>query len=938
MVARKVLIIIGVVVVLAVIGVIVGVVVGTSGSDSASTTDGTSSGSSSGSTTTDSSGGTTKSSTKKKTTSTSSGSSSITSDPTSVTYSLAAFAIGDWGTTVTQDSCCTRSSTYNDYDINAEDIVADLMNQQAGDADVAPKIIISHGDNFYWTGINSDGGRDTRFTTTFEDKYDGDNIKTVPWVNVLGNHDYGGADYICSGSNDDTAACSSSTELVTALKNKFSWQSTYTSPNDDRWILEDHFYVYSFEDSSSGVSIDIFNVDSGDADTHGALQTCCQCYGYAGDDDDACANVARGDDSCCGGDTDMYDDCMAQFTEWSDDSRKQLEANIANSTATWKVVNSHYSPYAHYAEAGMTEWFNIINATGVHLWLNGHTHGENHDYSSSLGVHFVDNGAGGGIQKESASGIPTYAEDYIENVWTYDGTEYGFFSLTASEDWLKLQYHTADSSWSYAESFNSTTVDIVVAITAAVVILAIIGVIVGVLVARKSSDSASESSGTSNSGSGSVSSSGGTSTTTTSSSSGNAKVKSTTSGSSSTSSVTSDPTSAKFTLSAFAIGDWGTTVTQDSCCTRSSTFNDYDVNAEDIVANLMNQQASAGSAVPKCILSHGDNFYWTGIDSENGRDSRFTATFEGKYEGDNIKTIPWINVLGNHDYGGASYICSDGDNPSECSDADALVSALGDKFSWQSTYTSPNDDRWILKDHFYVYSIEDKDSGVSIDIFNVDAGDASTHGAQQTCCQCYGYAEGDDKTCKNVARGDKLCCGGSTDMYDACVAKFTEWSDDSRKQLTAEVAKSKATWKIVNSHYSPYAHYDETGMAKWFKILKDSGVQLWMNGHTHGENHDYSSTYKVHFVDNGAGGGIQKESASGIPEYASSDVEALWAYGGQEYGFMSVEASEEWLKLQYHSTDDSWSFAESFNSTKIGGVATKHCWYIPLDGATGKEC
>ncbi|RLN51439.1 hypothetical protein BBJ29_008785 [Phytophthora kernoviae] len=45
----------------------------------------------------------------------------------------------------------------------------------------------------------------------------------------------------------------------------------------------------------------------------------------------------------------------------------------------------------------MIEWFDIINAT--------------------------DNGAGGGIQKESVSGITTYA-DYVENVWTYDGTEY----------------------------------------------------------------------------------------------------------------------------------------------------------------------------------------------------------------------------------------------------------------------------------------------------------------------------------------------------------------------------------------------------------------------------------------------------------------------------------------------------------------------------------
>eukprot|EP00644_Phytophthora_capsici_P007375 jgi/Phyca11/111813/e_gw1.21.277.1 len=251
---------------------------------------GTSSASASGSSSTTSSGGTTKSSSSAKKTSTSSGSSSITSDPTSVTYSLAAFAIGDWGTTVTQDSCC-QSSGYTDYDINAEDVVA-------------------------------------------SDKFDGENIKTLPWVNVLGNHDYGGADYICS-DGDNTAKCSDSEELVTALKNKFTWQSGYTSPNDDRWILEDHFYVYSFEDSDSGVSIDVFNIDTNDADSHGGLETCCQCYGYAGDDDDTCDNVARGDDACCGGDTDMYDACKhCQFNRNVEDRQQPLQS-VRSLRSSW---------------------------------------------------------------------------------------------------------------------------------------------------------------------------------------------------------------------------------------------------------------------------------------------------------------------------------------------------------------------------------------------------------------------------------------------------------------------------------------------------------------------------------------------------------------------------------------------------------------------------
>lgn len=58
---------------------------------------------------------------------------------------MGAFAIGDWGTTVTKGSCCSRSSTYNDYDVIAEDVVASIMDQQVTAGDVAPKVIISHG-------------------------------------------------------------------------------------------------------------------------------------------------------------------------------------------------------------------------------------------------------------------------------------------------------------------------------------------------------------------------------------------------------------------------------------------------------------------------------------------------------------------------------------------------------------------------------------------------------------------------------------------------------------------------------------------------------------------------------------------------------------------------------------------------------------------------
>lgn len=402
--------------------------------------------------------------------------------------------------------------------------------------------------------------------------------------------------------------------------------------------------------------------------------------------------------------------------------------------------------------------------------------------------------------------------------------------------------------------------------------------------------------------------------------------------------TSTDPATTQYSLSAFAIGDWGTTTHRGSCCSRSKTFDNFDLTAEYVVANLMNIQAGKAIPRPKVIIGHGDNFYWTGINSREGRDSRFITTFEEKFAGANIQTIPWVNVLGNHDYGGASYICNHGENNAKCDSIEALLRGLENKFQWQATYTSPHNDRWHLDGHFYTYRTEEAATGVSIEIFNVDTNDADIHGAKQICCQCYGYSNGDSATCRNVGRGHHYCCGGDTHMFDACMAKIAAWGEDSRNQLAQRVKQSTATWKIVNSHYSPFNHYVEPGMHKWFNVLRGSGVQVWLNGHTHGEKHDYSSSLRMHFIENGAGGGIQREGASGIPAYALPFVKTQWTYGGNEYGFMSLQASKKWLKLQYHTADRSWQFGEDFQRTKIGGVETKHCWYIPVTGEEGRRC
>ena len=168
-----------------------------------------------------------------------------------------------------------------------------------------------------------------------------------------------------------------------------------------------------------------------------------------------------------------------------------------------------------------------------------------------------------------------------------------------------------------------------------------------------------------------------------------------------------------------------------------------------------------------------------------------------------------------------------------------------------------------MKDHYFVESVE-KD-GVSVDIFNLDTNHADSHGLTQVCCQCYGYskkaqAKGDD-VCKNPLRGDPLCAGGSVAMYDACAKVINKWADDSYNGALKDMTASKATYKIVNTHYSPHFHMEEEKMKKWYKLCKDMNVTAWFNGHTHGFNHDIAN-WGTHFFENGGGGGIITETST----------------------------------------------------------------------------
>ncbi|KAI9919811.1 hypothetical protein PsorP6_017411 [Peronosclerospora sorghi] len=282
--------------------------------------------------------------------------------------------------------------------------------------------------------------------------------------------------------------------------------------------------------------------------------------------------------------------------------------------------------------------------------------------------------------------------------------------------------------------------------------------------------------------------------------------------------------------------------------------------------------------------------------------------------------------------------------------ADELVKYLKLKFQLEQEYKSPNSDRWKLSDHYYVENF--KSNGVSVDVFNIDINFADSHGVMQICCQCYGYikkkklsvaeAKKLGNTCNDRTPGGELCAGGcaggSTEIYNAWADTIKKLCDDSLKQIKEDLKKSTATWKVTNSHYSQHFHMSEDKMrGEWFIITKEGGDHVSLNGHTHGLNHDISN-WGTHFYENGGGGGIQSETSCMPPELAEKYVEHAWISSGNPYGFFMLHFSEEWIKTEFFTFDNSWTFSANKEEIKKGGYQKGHYWHVPVTVSAGKEC
>jgi len=314
----------------------------------------------------------------------------------------------------------------------------------------------------------------------------------------------------------------------------------------------------------------------------------------------------------------------------------------------------------------------------------------------------------------------------------------------------------------------------------------------------------------------------------------------------------------------FVIGDWGS----ESCPNKDSMHYVYkgiqpgterweaDHNAQ---KNVANQMGKIGEKLkPFMVLNAGDNFYWGGVLPKimGGNDihdvTSWERAFEEVYTHPSLQ-IPWLGVMGNHDYGG-----------------DGCMANVRAQFDY-TIKDMLKRNRWKMPSPFYNHVVSFGD--YTAEFFNLDTNieDAFTGRAGGICKQ---------SICLNMGLGDK------TVPFKECKDWFdTMWAEQ-KKWLPEVLAASTADWKIITMHHKP--HGDIARLVH--PLAQQYGVHMMIGSHTH-ELAFFESweNSKLPLLVVGAGGGAQSNPGCGRAAYCSQPG---------DYGFGDIQITEKQLTVQ----------------------------------------
>ncbi|XP_010505908.1 PREDICTED: purple acid phosphatase 17-like [Camelina sativa] len=237
------------------------------------------------------------------------------------------------------------------------------------------------------------------------------------------------------------------------------------------------------------------------------------------------------------------------------------------------------------------------------------------------------------------------------------------------------------------------------------------------------------------------------------------------------------------------------------------------------------------------VVSTGDNFYDNGLFSEH--DPNFEQSFSNIYTAPSLQK-QWYSVLGNHDYRG---------------DAEAQLSSVLREI----------DSRWICLRSFVV-------DAELVEMFFVD----TTPFVKEY------YTEADGHT------------------YDwRAVPSRNSYVKALLGDLEVSLKSSKARWKIVVGHHAmrSIGHHGDTKELneELLPLLKENGVDLYMNGHDHCLQHISDEDSPIQFLTSGAG---SKAWRGDIDPVTNNPKSLKFYYDGQ--GFMSARFTHSDAEIVFY--------------------------------------
>jgi hypothetical protein len=323
-----------------------------------------------------------------------------------------------------------------------------------------------------------------------------------------------------------------------------------------------------------------------------------------------------------------------------------------------------------------------------------------------------------------------------------------------------------------------------------------------------------------------------------------------------------------------ALGDWGSL----TCPGRESMHyktirepgsDDWKVDHDAQLTVAATMRKVAAKSKPFLVLNVGDNFYWGGIPHKirGGRgvhDQMWNLGFEMVYDTDEL-TVPWIGVVGNHDYGG-----------------DGCFSDIRAQFDY-TLKDMLNYDRWKMPSPYFTHKVNL--DGFSIEYFMVDTNfEDSANGRHGGICAQF--------LCPNFIEA-----GMPDKMVDekVCQQWFRKLYNEQEAWLPKVMAASTADWKILGLHHKPMGFIERQVMPHAVQY----GAQLVIAGHTHetsvfNEWPEHGKNKRPLLVV-GQGGGSQGIPGCGKGEFCGTNT---------DYSFANLKVNKDFMTVTIHRYDE----------------------------------